>query len=55
MKILTDFTESKIREFAEDALNIDELFVITGGDGDGVDEDQTVADPPPPPGGIDPK
>lgn len=47
MKKLTNFNESEMRAFAEEALNNNELFVITGGGpGDGDEGDQLIADPP---------
>jgi len=45
MKKITNFNESEMKEFAEEALNNDELFVITGG-GPGDEEDELVIDPP---------
>ena len=48
MKNLTNFNESEMKEFAEEALNNDELFVITGG-GPGEDGDMLIIDPPIPP------
>ena len=50
MKTLTNFTESKMRTFAEEALDNNELFLITGG-GPGEEEGELVPDPPPPPPG----
>jgi len=47
MKKLTSFNESEMRAFAEEALNNNELFVITGG-GPGEEGDILVPDPPPP-------
>ena len=44
MKTLTNFNESKMSAFAKESLNNNELFVITGGDGDQGDE--LVIDPP---------
>ena len=48
MKILTNFTESKMNAFAEEALDNNELFVITGGTGE--EEDILMPDPPTFPG-----
>ena len=45
MKNLTNFNESEFKAFAEEALNNDELFVITGG-GPGEEGDELVIDPP---------
>lgn len=45
MKKITNFNESEMKAFAEEALNNNELFVITGG-GPGDEEDNLVADPP---------
>ena len=45
MKNLTNFNESELKAFAEEALNNDELFVITGG-GPGDEGDLLVIDPP---------
>jgi len=45
MKNLTNFNESELKAFAEEALNNDELFVITGG-GPGEEGDELVIDPP---------
>ena len=45
MKKLTNFNESEMKAFAEEALNNDELFVITGG-GPGEQEDLLIIDPP---------
>ena len=45
MKTLTNFTESKMRAFAEESLNNNELFVITGG-GPGEEGDELIIDPP---------
>jgi len=50
MKNLTNFNESEMTKFAEEALTNNELFVITGG-GPGDAEDDLVPDPPPPLGG----
>ena len=46
MKKLTNFNESEMKAFAEEALNNNELFVITGGEGEGDDEGQSIIDPP---------
>ena len=48
MKKLANFNESEMKTFAEEALNNDELFVITGG-GPGEADDELLPDPPPPP------
>ncbi len=48
MKNLTNFNESEMKAFAEEALNNDELFVITGG-GPGEEDDILLPDPPPRP------
>ena len=45
MKKLTNFNESEMKAFAEEALNNNELFVITGG-GPGDEEDMLIIDPP---------
>ena len=45
MKNLTNFNESEMRAFAEEALDNNELFVITGG-GPGEEDDELVIDPP---------
>ena len=45
MKKLTNFTESEMKAFAEEALNNNELFVITGG-GPGDEEGELIIDPP---------
>ena len=45
MKNLTNFNESEMKAFAEEALDHNELFVITGG-GPGEDEDNLMIDPP---------
>ena len=45
MKNLTNFNESEMKAFAEEALNNNELFVIIGG-GLGEDEDMLMPDPP---------
>ncbi len=45
MKNLTNFNESEMKAFAEEALNNNELFVITGG-GPGEEEDNLIIDPP---------
>ena len=46
MKNLTNFNESEMKAFAEEALNNDELFVITGGERLGDEGDELVIDPP---------
>ncbi len=47
MKKLTNFNESEMRAFAEEALDNNELFVITGGGpGDGEEDDEFIIDPP---------
>jgi len=46
MKTLTNFNESEMKAFAEEALDNNELFVITGGTGEGEEEDNLIADPP---------
>ncbi len=46
MKKLTNFNESEMKAFAEEALNNNELFVITGGEGEGDEEDNLIIDPP---------
>ncbi len=46
MKKLTNFNESAMKAFAEEALNNNELFVITGG-GPGDEEGTLLPDPPP--------
>ncbi|MCH7658722.1 MAG: hypothetical protein IIB05_10445 [Bacteroidetes bacterium] len=48
---LTNFNESKMSAFTEESLNNNELFTITGGDGD--DQDILLPDPPPPPHGTE--
>ena len=45
MKKLTNFNESEMKAFAEEALDNNELFVITGG-GPGDEEGQLIPDPP---------
>ena len=45
MKNLTNFNESEMKAFAEEALSNDELFVITGG-GPGEEEGELIPDPP---------
>jgi len=45
MKNLTNFNESEMKAFAEEALNNDELFLITGG-GPGEEEGELIIDPP---------
>ena len=47
MKNLTNFNESEMKAFAEEALNNDELFVITGG-GPGEEEGILIPDKPKP-------
>ena len=45
MKTLTNFNESEMKAFSEEALNNNVLFVITGG-GPGDEEDNFIIDPP---------
>jgi hypothetical protein len=45
MKNLTNFNESEMKAFAEEALNNNELFVIIGG-GLGEEDDEFIIDPP---------
>ena len=47
MKNLTNFNESEMKEFEEEALNNNELFVITGG-GPGEHQDILLPDIPKP-------
>lgn len=46
MKKLTNFNESEMKAFAEEALDNNELFLITGG-GPGGEDDNLIIDPPP--------